>query len=132
VFGLIADQSGCPIYAVAWLDRKKQQVEARCAETLMESEQIVSGLASQTRFIIDVPIARAEHRKRFGEMALAKFPSVLAHLLAINRRRRASRDFGVPLLLYRQTDSQHSAAATTKFRTLLHGRDRTIFVFPAE
>jgi hypothetical protein len=128
LFGLIAEQSGCKAYAVAWLDRTQQQVEARCAATLAQAQQIPAGVAWQTRFVVGVSTARTERKRHFGA-TLPKSATVLAHLLTVNRERRGPRDFGAPLLLYRQAAPATSDVEVADTRSLSRGKDGAIFVF---
>lgn len=61
-FGLIAEQSRCSTYIVAWVDPLTQQVASRCAKTLLKVDRAVDLIAAKMRFVIDVPKSLAEFR----------------------------------------------------------------------
>lgn len=102
LFGLIAIQSNCDLYIVAWINRATRQIEGKCAETIEQSEQIATTTAAETRFIIDVETAKADYKTRFEQKSFRRSASVLAHLLTNERNERRSPQGNAPLLIYLQ------------------------------
>lgn len=128
LFGIVAEESGCETYAVAWLDRAKEQVEARCAATSMSARELAFSLPSTTRFVVDVSVARAEYQRHVG-VRLPRSATVLAHLLTVNRNRRGPKEVGAPLLLYLRAANANSNIEAAKSQTFSHGKDAAFFVF---
>jgi hypothetical protein len=55
LFERIAEQSGCPSYAVSWLDSLRGALRTQCADSLTHSNAVAADLPPQvTRFIVDV------------------------------------------------------------------------------
>ena len=114
LFGLIAEQSGCAIYAVAWLDRATQQVYASCAETTQEAPQILASSGAQFRFVLNVSITREHYQKTSKSILPRRSASVLAYLLANTRVDHRSGHNRAPLLLYRDAADQEESVAISE------------------
>ena len=55
LFMRIAEQSGCPKYAVSWLDSLRGALRTQCAGSLANSRAVAADLPPKiTRFIVDV------------------------------------------------------------------------------
>jgi hypothetical protein len=100
LFGSIAEQSGCSTYAVAWLDSVTQQVRYRCADTLFELRHFAASLGRETRFLIDIPRAKAEYHQQFGSTGLPRPTSLLAYLLVNYRGKSHQKNAAAPMLIY--------------------------------
>ena len=81
LFGLIAEQSDCSRFVVAWLESTMQQVRYRCHDSSADIQQFSVTLGKKPKFLIDVLVAKAEHQQRFGNVGLPKPISLLAHKL---------------------------------------------------
>ena len=101
LFGLIAEESGCSTYAVAWFESATQQVHYWCFETLPEAQGFTATVGTEIKFLIDISRAKVEYRRRFGNAALRKPISLLAHLLVNFRERGNQRSASAPVLVYR-------------------------------
>lgn len=126
---MIAEQSGCKAYAVAWFDRVKQEVETRCAETLAQVQHMPVGLRWRARFLVDVQTARTERKRGVGG-SLPQSATILAHLLTASGHRRWPKDDGAPLLLYRKQPLAVSDVEVAEIQRDLRRRDGATFVFP--
>jgi hypothetical protein len=100
LFGLIAEQSGCSRYVVAWLESVTQQINSRCAQSVAEFERIKFGARVSTRFFVDVPKAKIDFRNQLSSTSLPRSTAVLAYLLKNSRERQRKRDQATPLLVY--------------------------------
>jgi hypothetical protein len=109
LFGSIAEQSGCSTYAVAWLDSVTQQVRYRCANTLFELRHFAASLGRGTRFLIEIPRAKAEYHQHFGNAGLPRPTSLLAYLLVNFRGKAHQKNAAAPMLIYgRENHSEYS------------------------
>jgi hypothetical protein len=109
LFGLIAEQSGCSTYAVGWLDSVTQQVRYRCTDMLFELRHFAASLGRETRFLIDIPRAKAEYHQRFGNAGLPRPTSLLAYLLVNYRGKAHQKNAAAPILIYgRENHSEYS------------------------
>jgi hypothetical protein len=100
LFGLIAEQSGCSKYAVAWLESTTQQVRYRCHDTPIDFQRFTATLGNKPKFLIDVIAATAEYRQRFGNAGLPRPTSLLAHDLVSFRRRGNQNGARSPMLIH--------------------------------
>jgi hypothetical protein len=100
LFGIVAEQSSCAIYIVAWLDSVTQQVRCRCAETLPEAKHFAAKLETKAKLLIDVSKAKDEFRRRFGNGGLHRPTSLLAYLLFNFRDEAIQRHASAPVLVY--------------------------------
>ena len=110
LFGLIAEQSGCPMYAVAWLDRVTQQIQTRCAVTIEQSKRIAASRDSMTRFLVDIEAAKSDFKNKFSLAGMRRSTALLTHLLTKNLTQRRSKKASGPLLLYFKTDDHKRSA----------------------
>ena len=100
LFGLIAEQSGCSRYVVAWLESTTQQVRFRCHDTPVDIQRFTATLGNKPKFLIDVLVANAEHRQRFWNVGLTRPTSLLAYDLVSYRRRGNQNGATSPMLIY--------------------------------
>lgn len=112
LFGLIAEQSGCSTYAVGWLDSVTQRVRYRCADTVFELQHFAASLGRETRFLIDIPRAKAEYHHHFGNAGLPRPTSLLAYLLVNYRGKAHQKNAAAPMLIYGQEN--HSEYSVEK------------------
>lgn len=129
LFGLIADESACPTYAAAWIDRVTQQVQTRCAETLDLAKTIIASSRNKTRFLIDIAIAKSGYEKRFGSKIVGRLPSLLANFLGQNRDENNSRNASAPVLIYMQFGLQNQSSIKVAIPKLLPRQSGPIIVF---
>ena len=129
LFGLIAIQSKCDLYVVAWINRVTRQVEAKCAETIERSEQIANSTGAETRFLIDAETAKADYKKRFGLTSIGRSASVLVHLLATERTERRSKFSNAPLLIYLKENQGKSSSDVNKSSDFSSSRPKPISIF---
>jgi hypothetical protein len=101
LFGLIAEQSDCSDYAVAWLESAVQQLHYRCIETLPEAQRFTATVGTEIKFLIDISRAKAEYRRHFGNAGLRRPTSLVAYLLVTFRAKPKQRNAFAPLLVYR-------------------------------
>jgi hypothetical protein len=100
LFGLIAEQSGCSSYAVAWLESTTQQVHYWCVETLPEAQRFTATVGTEIKFLIDTSRAKAEFRRYFGDSGLRRPTSLVAYLLVTFRAKPNQRNASAPVLIY--------------------------------
>ena len=129
LFGLIADQSGCPKFVVAWVDRATQQVQAKCAETIDQSQQILTSTVAETRFLLDIETAKADYKNGFGLTSMQRSTAVLAHLLTNGHAERHSKKYRAPLLLYLQIDQRKTSTEMVRTSVPDRGGARSFIVF---
>jgi hypothetical protein len=101
LFGLIAEQSDCSDYAVAWLESATQQLHYRCIETLPEAQRFTAIIGTEIKFLIDISRAKAEYRRHFGNAGLRRPTSLVAYLLVTFRAKPNQRNASAPILVYR-------------------------------
>ena len=129
LFGLIAEESACPVYAVAWLDRPTQQIQSHCAKTLEQAEKIIASSRNKTRFLLDVATAKSDYEKQFGLTSMRRPSSLLAHLLGANRHDHHSHHLSAPLLAYLQSARLNPFTKTIAIPGLLQEQSGPIMVF---
>ena len=120
LFRLIADQSGCDTYVVAWLDRVRQQVLAECTETIEQSRQVLASSGASTRFVIDVSIAKIDGREPLNSIVPKRSASVLAYLLARPNRAGEFDNRNAPLLLYNLDGDREESNFIFRVRRTVH------------
>jgi hypothetical protein len=98
LLGLVANESGCPTYAVAWIDRVTQQVRAQCAEEIREAQQIAAKSGARMRVLVDIVAAKAEKKSRRSN--LTRSAAVLAHLLTSPNTFISHANGGAPILIF--------------------------------
>lgn len=129
LFGQIAAESDCPVYAVAWLDRPTQQIQSHCAKTLEQAEKIVASSSNKTRFLLHVATAKSDYEQRFGLTSMRRPSSLLAHLLGKHRDDHHARDRSVPLLIYPQSARLNQSAKSIAIPEPLPEQSGPIIVF---
>ena len=126
LFGLIAEQSGCRKFVVAWVYRANQQVHAHCADSLEKVEQMLVSSDAAVRFVIDVSIANGSYQTKSESKAPKNSAALLAHLLATARHSDSTTRNQAPLLLYRQSTGRENYSGLREVTKFLSGTRRLI------
>ena len=129
LFGLIAEQSACPKFVVAWVDRATQQIQSKCTETIDQSEETLIATAAKIRFLLDVATAKSDYQKQFGLASMPRSTSVLAHLLTNSHAGNHFKKNRAPLLLYLQIDPRKTSSKIVRTSVPDPGGARSFTVF---
>lgn len=115
LFGLIAEQSDCSDYAVAWLESAIQQLHYRCIETLPEAQRFTATVGTEIKFLIDTSRAKAEYRRHFGNVGLRRPTSLVAYLLVTFRGKANQRNASAPVLIYPRVRQSRQSVEEVNF-----------------
>jgi hypothetical protein len=126
LFVRIAEQSGCPGYAVSWLDPQQGALRTQCADSLTNSKAVAAELPPKvTRFIVDV-IALKTAAPSSGQR-LGWASNVLAYRLS-EPQRVLDGTFGsrAPMIIFGQVCCRPENLASTPSTGWLIRADETL------
>ena len=126
LFMRIAEQSGCPKYAVSWLDSLRGALRTQCAGSLANSRAVAADLPPKiTRFIVDVGALKRATPSSGQRLSWAS--NVLAYRLSrFQRAPDGTFAWRAPMIVYGRACCRSEDLASTASPSWLIRADETL------